>query len=477
MVWYRYASVAVVVVVLCSCSTKARQARKLVDRGIVLVETERYAEAIRLFRKAADVEPRFPDSYLQLALVYDDCLNDTSNAIATYEHFIAVCPAGPAKERAERWLADARSRNDAPTAETSIELKEQLDRKERQFEALRQQLVSRYEAQLCSLTQHLGKTQAHLLECERANAALRTDDQRAACASLLDQLTSNASATARLAADLEAKRKEAEAALNVQLSLQSIVTNLDAELKLARQAAAHTATVMMVAGEDMTRQLLAIEQERNDLQMRYTQVQDLFAKATSAIPVLASLSTTVLPSRVSELFQAVTATVPIQVASLAPAAPVIQPETPTVPRVRLEKMPVATRPAPTRPARTATRPASATVLGKAGPAKPATVSLAPSTLAPSVSTASAQPAPVRPPVSPAVAEPNLAAVTQSANSAQSYVVKPGDSLMKIARDMYGDPNKWTVIYNENRDTLERPNQLKIGQTIRIPALPSTLSAL
>jgi nucleoid-associated protein YgaU len=90
---------------------------------------------------------------------------------------------------------------------------------------------------------------------------------------------------------------------------------------------------------------------------------------------------------------------------------------------------------------------------------------------------SAQPAPVRPPVSPAVAVPNLAAVTQSATSAQSYVVKPGDSLMKIARDMYGDPNKWTVIYNENRDTLERPNQLKIGQTIRIPALPSTLSAL
>jgi nucleoid-associated protein YgaU len=51
---------------------------------------------------------------------------------------------------------------------------------------------------------------------------------------------------------------------------------------------------------------------------------------------------------------------------------------------------------------------------------------------------------------------------------RTYAVQAGDSLMKIARDMYGDASLWTKLFYENRDTLDRPNQLRVGQVLRVP---------
>ncbi len=53
-------------------------------------------------------------------------------------------------------------------------------------------------------------------------------------------------------------------------------------------------------------------------------------------------------------------------------------------------------------------------------------------------------------------------------SGRTYTVQPGDTLSKIAREMYGDPNAYNKIFNANRDQLSDPNRIKPGQKLVIP---------
>jgi len=59
---------------------------------------------------------------------------------------------------------------------------------------------------------------------------------------------------------------------------------------------------------------------------------------------------------------------------------------------------------------------------------------------------------------------------QSASSQhdQTYVVKPGDSLSKIAQQVYGNINDWRKIYDANRDIINDPDLIHPGQTLRLP---------
>jgi nucleoid-associated protein YgaU len=52
---------------------------------------------------------------------------------------------------------------------------------------------------------------------------------------------------------------------------------------------------------------------------------------------------------------------------------------------------------------------------------------------------------------------------------QSYTVKGGDSLSKIAKQFYGDSNAWKRIFDANTDVLKDPDKIFPGQTLRIPA--------
>lgn len=56
-----------------------------------------------------------------------------------------------------------------------------------------------------------------------------------------------------------------------------------------------------------------------------------------------------------------------------------------------------------------------------------------------------------------------------APAAQKYTVQPGDSLSKIARQFYGDPNAYMKIFEANTDQLDDPNKIQVGQELTIPA--------
>ncbi len=51
---------------------------------------------------------------------------------------------------------------------------------------------------------------------------------------------------------------------------------------------------------------------------------------------------------------------------------------------------------------------------------------------------------------------------------RTYVVKRGDSLSKIAKQMYGDMKLWKKIYEANRDKIKNPDLIHPGQELIIP---------
>ncbi len=51
----------------------------------------------------------------------------------------------------------------------------------------------------------------------------------------------------------------------------------------------------------------------------------------------------------------------------------------------------------------------------------------------------------------------------------TYTVKSGDSLSKIAGQFYGDVHQWNKIYDENRELIgSNPDMIQPGQTLKIP---------
>jgi len=51
-----------------------------------------------------------------------------------------------------------------------------------------------------------------------------------------------------------------------------------------------------------------------------------------------------------------------------------------------------------------------------------------------------------------------------------YVVQQGDTLSRIAEKFYGDKQKWNYIFNMNRDLLKNQNDIKVGDTVKVPIL-------
>lgn len=51
---------------------------------------------------------------------------------------------------------------------------------------------------------------------------------------------------------------------------------------------------------------------------------------------------------------------------------------------------------------------------------------------------------------------------------QTYEVKGGDNLSKISKQFYGDPNEYMRIFYANRDKLNDPDKIQVGQNLVIP---------
>jgi nucleoid-associated protein YgaU len=51
---------------------------------------------------------------------------------------------------------------------------------------------------------------------------------------------------------------------------------------------------------------------------------------------------------------------------------------------------------------------------------------------------------------------------------ETYTVKEGDTLSRIASKVYGDTSKWDVLFEANRNILSRPESVRPGQVLVVP---------
>jgi nucleoid-associated protein YgaU len=68
-----------------------------------------------------------------------------------------------------------------------------------------------------------------------------------------------------------------------------------------------------------------------------------------------------------------------------------------------------------------------------------------------------------------VADIKATGATTGAGS-QTYTVKAGDTLSKIAKEHLGDANAYIDIFNANKDQLKDPDKIKPGQVLKMPAV-------
>jgi nucleoid-associated protein YgaU len=53
-------------------------------------------------------------------------------------------------------------------------------------------------------------------------------------------------------------------------------------------------------------------------------------------------------------------------------------------------------------------------------------------------------------------------------TARTYKVQPGDTLTKISKQFYGDPNQYMKIFDANKDKLRDPDKIRPGMDLTIP---------
>ena len=70
-----------------------------------------------------------------------------------------------------------------------------------------------------------------------------------------------------------------------------------------------------------------------------------------------------------------------------------------------------------------------------------------------------------PPAPPAETAPEPVAAEAAANS---YTVQSGDTLWKIAAETLGDGERYTEIFEANRDILDAPEHILPGQELKLP---------
>ena len=59
-------------------------------------------------------------------------------------------------------------------------------------------------------------------------------------------------------------------------------------------------------------------------------------------------------------------------------------------------------------------------------------------------------------------------IEEDAPESTMYTVKSGDTLSKIAGDVYGSPNEYMKIFEANKPMLSDPDKIYPGQVLRIP---------
>ena len=135
----------------------------------------------------------------------------------------------------------------------------------------------------------------------------------------------------------------------------------------------------------------------------------------------------------------------------------------------------------TAPARTASSATPKRAVSSASPTyTPKHASSATPSAAPKKATSSAAPKHAAPAAKASAAKKSSPSAKSKAtlDAAKTvwFTVVSGDSLSSISGQVYGNSNDWPVLYYANKSKIASPNDISVGQVLKVPALPATIPA-
>lgn len=287
--------VCVGMLLLVGCAEKPSPAQSTVRRAEEFRSQDRISDAIRLYKKAIEIDPAYDDPYLQLALIYDDTIEDKQQAVEWYQRFIDVTTNDDMRDRVRNWMESARraahdladvTRPDfadiAPNTQAIIDETVERNRAQmqREFAAKEAALSARFEndikelrANVQRLTQENRTLRETLEEVEHERDALQvTAPRRPAQEELASLLT-----TPGLGDDVRTLRTRLAEMAQEKDTLQQTVQeqsrtleNLEAQVVRAQQdaAAARELERVLNVNARLRRQLEETEETKAELHDR-----------------------------------------------------------------------------------------------------------------------------------------------------------------------------------------------------------------
>ena len=491
----------VLMLLVTACDKVAKDAQILVERGKALLAAGYPQEALEFYRKASLKDSNCPDAYLQTAILYDDYLNDQTNAIIAYEKFLSTSENHVMKKKVQTWILKIRKENDEQSEQannetlkdTSLNLQTDYSIRDNQLKMLKEQRVERYEAKLEVLNQKNIEDSEKIIVLENENNILRNDLSKKEVLKFVDTISSNENLIANLEAKLEEEKQENKTAIKSLQLLQNMVLELQnksfsnsANVAIGNSIL-ETNTMLMAKIENLSFKLKKIEIEKAEFEQNIlsnqkpslVQTSEIYSSekfeslivATNKILELErkiKFETQAKQNLMNELFktQKLNESKNNQLDELNEK---LKESQALLSKYKLENSQVEEE--------------KTSNVDWKKLSYDTTVSLKKlkqnyDSLFKKYQTELNKNKIINQKISTIQNElssfNNLdsSSINNSPTKTKSYrgryTVKRGDSLAIISKRIYGDSKKWDYIFQANRDILKRPNELRIGQVLKIP---------
>ena len=479
------------------CGPQGNKSTDLVEQGVKYTESEQYDKALEYYKEAIRLDPESESAYLQMALLYDEYFNDKTNAVHAYIQYLKISKNEINKKKVEKWIREATKEIVNPKTPFSIGdsvAQAGSDRsyvlREKQFDAIRRQLIDKYESKIDVLKNELFNIENKCAKLSNENILFRSDDKNSQMAELLNTIASNETIIATLQTQIESDKHEAHASLQAQKALQSIITNLQASLNL-RLGRDNNVTELIKSNEfllaennELQNEMKNVIQDDKLLKIQMAALKRKYAHSTlSSQNIVTKKPTIPLTPELLQAFENAKKelvelkrrerfnrqerrkfieTISALRVQISNEDNNLKKSTKAASEVRKLKVELDRERSTVKQrekqlyARTLQlkkmqqsylnlKKQYLSEIQKSKKINSAVTDIKKETVdtAPSVSV----------PVS---------------SSKREYIVKSGDSLMKISEKVYGDKNKYKNIYNANKATLKKANRLKVGQVLIIP---------
>ena len=486
-------------ILFAGCDRPGNESIDLVQQGVKCVESGQYDKALGFYEKAIELHPESDGAYLQMALLYDEYLGDKTNAISAYRKYLKVSENEVNRMKVEKWIREASE--DINKQKTSFSIGDSLAQnnradssilREKQFAAIRRQLIDKYESKIGILENELYNTENQCAKLSNENIALRSDEKNNQVAGMLNAIASKETHIATLQTQIEAGKREAYIALQSQKSLQSIITNLQDSLKLfsgkdnnVSELIKSNAYLLAINGE-LQDEIKDIKQDKILLHMQTVELkkknarkseQDVNRPAIELTPELLQAfedaKKDIFELRRRERFnrqerekfiktisslrkQLSSSENSLKIAQRSLDKKIDAADEVKQLKIELDREQTALK---YREKQLFDRTLQLKKMQQSysnlkrqyiAELQKHNNSLAVNDLRKEITDN----------------EPLKS--TPATQSKRTYTVKSGDSLMKIAKKIYGDENKYKIIYSANRKTLKKINKLKVGQILIIP---------